>query len=55
MISTKVSCNLYNGREEAFQSPRHSCVQLPTELRSHTLGAGHNLKDSCDNKLLVQC
>ena len=32
-----------------------SCVQLPTELRSHTLGAGHNLKDSHNNEFLVQC
>ena len=43
-------------QERNFSSlPDPSCVQLPTELRSHTLVAGHNTKDCYDNKLLVQC
>ena len=32
-----------------------SCAQLQTELRSHTLGAGHNFMDSNKNEFLVQC
>ena len=37
-------------QERNFSSlPDTSCVQLPTELRSHTLGAGHILKDSNNN------
>ena len=32
-----------------------SCVQLQTELRSHTLGAGHIFMDSNENEFLVQC
>ena len=42
-------------QERSFSSlPDTSCVQLPTELLSHRLVAGHNIKDPYDDKLLVQ-
>ena len=44
------------GQERSFSSlPDTSRVQIPTELRSHTLRAGHILKDSNNNEFLVQC